>query len=153
MHDMLTSLIWLTFHGWKMSSTILKPHAAIRLWHGWKWSSGSFLCILQVCSLCLLRDCCQVHLAVSQPAYWRRWIVWIKFHPYALELFSHVSPAELLVAFCCQRNYVTGFHSLSGPTERESALLIFFGFHLGTVVVNELRGKQQNRTGAAEDSL
>lgn len=108
----------------KMSRKILKPHAAIRLWH-------DLYVLLQFrvfprFVLCFLRDCCRVHLAVSQLAYWRRWRVWIKFHPYALELFSHVSPAEPPVAFCCQRNYVTGFHSLSGP--RTLFLIIFFFF-------------------------
>lgn len=40
--------------------------------------------------------------------------MWIKFHPYTLELFHRVSPAVLPVAFCCQRNYVMGFRNLTG---------------------------------------
>lgn len=90
-----------------MCRTILKPlehRNTVWMYH------CRCLCILQVSSETGRR----VHLAVNQPAYWRRWGVWIKFHPYALELFSHVSLTEAPLAFCCQRNYVTGFHGLPG---------------------------------------
>lgn len=92
-----------------------------------------------------LRDRRWVHLAVNQPAYWRRWGVWIKFHPYALELFSRVSPAGAPVAFCCQRNYGTRFHSRSGPRERINPPRLFRISALKLFLFTSLEWKQ-NRT-------
>lgn len=43
--------------------------------------------------------------------------MWIKFYPYTLERFSHVSPAGVPTALCCQRNEVTGL-SQSHRTQR-----------------------------------
>lgn len=72
--------------------------------------------------------------------------MWIKFHPYALELFSHVSPGGAPVAFCCQRNYVTGFHSLAGPKERINPPLSFLDFFLELLLLTSL--EENSRAGA-----
>lgn len=50
--------------------------------------------------------------------------MWIKFYPYTLERFSHVSPAGAPTALCCQTNEVTAFHSLTGHKEREREKII-----------------------------
>lgn len=69
--------------------------------------------------------------------------MWIKFHPYALELFSHVSPTGAPTAFCCQKNYVTGLSQPRSTQRENKTLFVFFSFFfflflLGTVVVNKL---------------
>lgn len=71
----------------------------------------------------------------------------IQFHPYALELFSHVSPAGAPVALCCQRNYVTDCDRAQRQNKPSSSFLdLFFELLLLTSL------EEDSRTGAADDS-
>ena len=100
------------------------------------------LCSLQVCWPCFLWDGGRVHLAVNQPARWRRRGLRMKLHPYALELFSHVTPpcrapgGVLLSKELCS--------GLAQPQEEQTPPRLL-GFLLRAVVGDEFRGKQQNR--------
>lgn len=62
-------------------------------------------------------------------------------HPYALELFSHVSPAGMPTAICCQRNYVTVFHNLTGPKDKASSS--FLDFFLELLLLMSLEGSSR----------